>query len=37
MKTNFMQNITCAVETAAVTGIYSAVLFAGAQMLTLLV
>ena len=33
----FKQNMTCAIETAALTGLYSAVLFAGIQILTSLV
>ena len=37
MKKVITQNIECAVETAAFTGIYSAILFAGAQILMLLV
>lgn len=31
------QNMTCAIETAAFTGLYSAVLFAGAKIATSLV
>ena len=31
MKANMKQHITCAIETAAVTGLYSVILFASAQ------
>ena len=30
----FKQNMTCAIETAALTALYSIVLFAGAQIVT---
>ena len=33
----FKQNMTCAIETAAFTGLYSAALFAGAQLVSALV
>lgn len=31
MKANVKQHLTCALETAAVTGLYSVILFASAQ------
>ena len=37
MKAVITQNVTCAVETAAFTGLYSALLFAGAQLLNTIV
>lgn len=33
MKAAISQNVTCAVETAAITCLYSAILFIGAQMI----
>ena len=36
-KETISQNVTCAVETAAFTGLYSALLFAGSQLVISLV
>ena len=36
MKAAIKQNMTCAIETAAFTGLYSLVLFAGAKLITAL-
>lgn len=37
MKANVKQHLTCALETAAVTGLYSVILFASARALAYLV
>lgn len=37
MKAAISQNVTCAVETAAITGLYSAILFAGSQLVIAIV